>query len=418
MTKILADLQIHSPYARAVSKFMLIPEMLKWANWKGINLLGTGDCTHPDWLKHLKEHLIEDNTGLLASKTQPETKFMIQGEVSLIYSQGGRGRRVHLLIFAPSFQAIEHLNKKLAKRGNLLADGRPIIGMSSKQLLELVLETNEELQLKENGLFLIPAHVWTPWFGLYGSKSGFDSLEECFEELTPHVRAIETGLSSDPLMNWRLSKNDDLAIVSFSDAHSAPNMMREATILSVESPTYANIAKALQNPRNTGANHIHETLEFFPEEGKYHLDGIADQNLRLLPSETARLQKTNPALAKKVTVGVQSRVEDLADRPLTYRPTDRPTYRSLIPLQEIIADVLKVGKQSKKVQGAYLSYIEQASEYELLVEKSKAELTTLLGDAVAWAVMAVREGKVAISPGYDGLYGTIKIDYQEYNTDK
>lgn len=448
--QLICDLEVHSKYARAVSRYMMVPEMAKWARWKGIDIIGTGDCTHPLWLAELKEALVEDGTGLLQLRSdvynakghsngsngdRVNPRFILTGEVSLIYSQGGQGRRVHIIIVAPSLQAVEMLNQKLTKHGKLASDGRPVLGLSAKQLLTYVLAVNADLGLTDDpadpayrkgkaGLYLIPAHVWTPWFGLYGSKSGFDSLEECFEELTPHIRAIETGLSSDLLMNWRLSANDTVSLVSFSDAHSAPNLMREATVIAVQERSYGAISQALQNPssdldphtvdpeKNQNKNQIIKTLEFFPEEGKYHYDGIADQKLRLSPAETAKLRQKNPALARKVTVGVLSRVEELADRPADYRPSHRPPGQSVIPLQEIIAAVKKVGKQSKKVQAEYERLVEQVTEYCLLTEASESELRSLAGDELATAILLVRRGDVKIEPGYDGIYGTIEINWQ------
>lgn len=412
--ELVCDLEIHSKYARAVSKDMVVPEMAKWASRKGIDVLGTGDFTHPVWLAELEQHLKEDGKGLLqvrqGGREANNIRFMLTGEVSLIYSQGGSGRRVHIIIVAPSFEIVKAINAKLAPSGTLSSDGRPVLGLSAKWLLEYILEINQKFGLNDKtGAFLIPAHVWTPWFGLYGSKSGFDSLEECFEELTPHIHTIETGLSSDPPMNWRLSKNDNVAITSFSDAHSAPNLMREATIVNVKEKTYKNIAEALQNPTTRGENKIDYTLEFFPEEGKYHYDGIADQNLRLAPAETAKLLETNPALAKKVTVGVLSRVEDLADRQEDYKPTNRPLYKSAIPLQEIIADLYGVGKQSQKVQAEYERIVNLKNEFDVLVRASERELIPILGQELANAVLAVRRGEVEIEPGYDGVFGKISV---------
>ncbi len=430
---LLCDLEIHSKYARAVSKFMDVPEMARWAKWKGIDVLGTGDFTHPVWLKELKAALTEDGTGLLRLKDDPDSRlrFMLTGELSSIYSQGGKGRRIHTIVVAPSFAAVEALIERVGRHGSLKADGRPILGMSCKQLLAYVLEVNDQLgligdpnqpdYLKKPGAYIIPAHVWTPWFGLYGSKSGFDSIEECFEELAPQVRAIETGLSSDIPMNVRLSKNDRLALVSFSDAHSAPNLMREATLIQANQLSYGAISQALQNPRKvadiaggvltSGAsnNGIIETLEFFPEEGKYHFDGIASEKLRLHPQETIRLRQTDPLLAKKVTVGVLSRVEALADRPEGYIDPNRPSYRSIIPLQEIIADVRGVSKQSKKVKTEYEQLVAQASEYEILVKMNEAELSEYVSQPLIEAILAVRSGEVEIQPGYDGIFGTISI---------
>lgn len=420
--QLICDLEIHSKYARAVSKNMAVPEMTKWAHWKGINILGTGDFTHPLWLEELKQDLEEDGTGLLRSaKTDDTLRFMLTGEVSSIYSQGGKGRRIHTIMIAPSFAVAEAINERLAKHGKLASDGRPVLGLSCKQLLAYILEVNESFGLTDDitahdyaqrpGAFIIPAHVWTPWFGLYGSKSGFDSVEECFEELTPHVRAIETGLSSDLPMNWRLSANDRLALVSFSDAHSAPNLLREATVISVPEQNYASIVQALQNPVRQRAAEpaIVKTIEFFSQEGKYHYDGIATQKLRLHPNETAELRQSNPELARKVTVGVLSRVATLADRPESYVAPNRPDSVSMIPLQEIIADTFGVGKQSKKVQRCYEELVEKCPEYTILVDAPTDALRQLAGDDVASAILAVRTGHVTVEPGYDGIYGTIKI---------
>lgn len=424
--ELICDLEVHSKYARAVSKNMIVPEMAKWADWKGITLLGTGDFTHPEWMKELQENLTEDGTGLLRYKDSPlntDLRFILTAEVSSIFSQGGKGRRIHTILVAPSFAVARAISERLATHGKLTADGRPILGVSVKKILGYVLEVNEQFGLtddvtvadyqKRPGAYIIPAHVWTPWFGLYGSKSGFDSLEEAFEELTPHVRAIETGLSSDPLMNWRLSKNDAVSLVSFSDAHSAPNLMREATVINVKERTYGHVAQALQNPKNMShpqqENSIAYTLEFFPEEGKYHYDGIADQELRLSPAERKALAATDPVKAKKVTIGVLSRVDDLADRPENYQTVDRPPYISVIPLQEIIADVFGVGKQSKRVQKEYERIITERSEFDVLLHLSEEELEMLAGKTIARGIMNVRQGNVVIEPGYDGVYGTIAL---------
>lgn len=421
--ELVCDLEIHSKYARAVSRYMIIPEMAKWAAWKGIEVMGTGDFTHPTWFSELQSELVEDGTGLLCRPGEESSslRFMLTGEVATIYSQGGKGRRIHVIVVAPSFAVAAALSERLGKHGKLIADGRPMLGLSCKQLLHYVLEVNAQFNLtddvtaadytKRPGAFIIPAHVWTPWFGLYGSKSGFDSIEECFEELTPHVRAIETGLSSDLLMNWRLSANDRLALISFSDAHSAANLMREATVVSVQNRTYADLAQALQNPQmqQSGDNAVAYTIEFFPQEGKYHYDGIASQQLRLHPNETAQLRQEKPELAKKVTVGVLSRTSELADRPEGYRPTDRPDCLYLIPLQEIIADMFGVSKQSKRVQRCYESLVEQRSEFDILVRLSEQELEQLAGPEIAQGIMAVRRREVIIEPGYDGIYGTIQI---------
>lgn len=416
------DLEVHSKYARAVSQNMVVPEIAHWAQWKGIQVVGTGDFTHPVWLAELKQQLTEDGSGLLRLKDDNlanRPRFVLTGEVSLIYSQDRRVRRVHIIIVAPSFAIVETINSKLASRGALSSDGRPVLGLPAKWLLEYILGINRQHNLIDNptdpdfqqrpGAYLIPAHVWTPWFGLYGSKSGFDSLEECFEELTPYIHAIETGLSSDLPMNWRLSANDKVALVSFSDAHSAPNLMREATVVEVAELSYGAISQALQNPIASGPNHIVHTLEFFPEEGKYHYDGIAAKKLRLTPAETEKLRHTNPAAAKKVTVGVLSRAEELADRPVGYQPINRPGSISVIPLQEIIADTYGVGKGSKKVQAAYQQAINYQTEYDILVRTPIDKLSPFLDQAIVNGVAAARRGEVDIEPGYDGIFGVIKL---------
>lgn len=418
--QLVCDLEIHSRFARAVSKNMNVNEIARWSTLKGIDVVGTGDITHPTWLAELKEKLEDDGTGLFRRKGIEESvRFILTGEVSSIYSQGGKGRRIHTMIVLPSFEFAEKLNEKFSKYGKLISDGRPVLGLSAKQVLKYVVEVNEEMGLtddlshgaytKKAGGYIIPAHVWTPWFGLYGSKSGFDSIADCFEELTPHVRAIETGLSSDLSMNWRLSANDNLALVSFSDAHSAPNLLREATAIQVPAKSFADVSRALQNPIKGSSHFIDFTLEFFPEEGKYHYDGIADQKLRLTPQETLKLRQTNPVLAKKVTVGVLSRVEELADRPLQYKPSNRPQSVSMIPLQEIIAGVLKVGKQSKKVQVCYHELVMKATEFDILVRLTDKELLSLAGETLAQAILNVRKGRLEIQPGYDGIYGIVRL---------
>lgn len=384
---------------------MDVQTIAQWAKHKGIDVVGTGDFTHPRWLDELKDGLVEDGSGLLRLKDDASSlRFVLTAEVSSIFRQQGRGRRVHTIIVAPSFQAAEAINEKLGRHANLASDGRPIIGLSCKEVLSHVLEVGE-------GAFVIPAHVWTPWFGLFGSKSGFDSLAQCYEDLTPYVRALETGLSSDIPMNWRLSANDEVALVSFSDAHSAPNLAREATVVQLTSRTFTNLAAALQNPRRALAdnNAIIETLEFFPQEGKYHYDGIADLKLSLHPSERRKLALTDPALAKKVTIGVLSRVEELADRPEGYTANDRPGYRSLVPLQEVIASVLGTRKQAKRVQAEYMRLIELNSELNILLDLTPTALSRLVSAELAAAILAVRRGDVKVTPGYDGVYGIVDI---------
>lgn len=299
MTQIIADLQLHSKYARAVSPNMVIPEMGKWAVRKGIDLLATGDWTHPLWLSELKANLNEDGSGLLNyklqitnSKSQKNPKFLLSGEVSCIYSQGGKGRRIHTLIFAPSFEIVDKINAELTRRGcNLMSDGRPIIGLTSIQLAEVVFGISEEC-------LLIPAHAWTPWYALFGSMSGFDSIAEAFGPYADKIYAIETGLSSNPGMNWRIKELDNRSIVSFSDAHSGPKLGREATVFEVEEISYKAVKEAIMKPKIDDRNKIIYTIEFYPEEGKYHYTGHRACNVRHSPSETKKLGTICPVCGK------------------------------------------------------------------------------------------------------------------------
>lgn len=413
MLKFICDLEIHSKYAYAVSRSMDVPTIAQWAKLKGIDLVGTGDFTHPEWLAQLKALLEEDDSGLLKLKNQTNSlRFVLTAEVSSVFSQGGRARRVHTLIVAPNFATVEKINQQLSRFGRLSADGRPILKISCKELLAIVLEVNRQLKFGVNeGAFIIPAHVWTPWYGLFGSKSGFDSLVEAYEELSPFVRVIETGLSSDMPMNWRLSAHDSLALVSFSDAHSAINLGREATVVQLKSVNYVDLSIALQNPRKSQAeqNAIVETYEFFPQEGKYYYDGIAQQRLSLHPSETTEFKLNQPHLASRVTVGVLSRVNDLADRATDYLPTNRPPFRSLVPLVDLIAASFGQRKQTKKVLITYMSLIAQCPEFKILTDLPKNELLKLTDPKIATAILAVRQGEVKLTPGYDGIYGIVEL---------
>lgn len=331
---LIADLHIHSSYSRATAK-TLNPENL-WlaAQRKGIGLLGTGDFTHPVWLQELEQKLVETGDG--AYELNPESaralaaevpgpcrapvRFLLSGEISTIYKRHGVTRKVHSLILAPDFAAARRINARLDRLGNITSDGRPILGLDTRDLLELCLDEAPEV-------IFIPAHIWTPWFSLFGSKSGFDALEECFDDLSGHIHALETGLSSDPAMNWRLSALDRYKLVSNSDAHSPAKLAREANLLTCE-PTYPALAHALSSPGGEG---LAGTLEFFPHEGKYHLDGHRKCGVRLEPSETRELGGLCPVCGKPLTVGVLSRVEDLADRPEGYLPPTRPTSSPSFP---------------------------------------------------------------------------------------
>jgi uncharacterized protein (TIGR00375 family) len=411
MKRIIADFHLHSKYSRATSKNMVIDEIAKWAKWKGTNLLGTGDFTHPVWFKHLKENLEPLGNGLLIYKKYPDIKYILTAEIANIYTEGGKVRKIHSVILAPSLESVYEINKRLSKIGNIHSDGRPILGMPVKELAKLVFDVDPKCML-------IPAHAWTPWFSVFGSKSGFDNLEECFGELTPQIYAIETGLSSDPEMNWRLSGLDNIALISCSDAHSPQNLGREATVFECDSRdfSYDDIVNAIKNSRNSKNpfstnSKLIDTLEFFPEEGMYHLDGHrACGNISLHPKESKRLNKICPKCGRPLTIGVLHRVEDLADRNESYKPKDFPGSKHLVPLQEIISEVYNVGKSSKKVQTKYHQIITSiGSEFDVLLYRPLDELKHCLDDKIFEAISLIRENKVQVTPGFDGVYGKVKI---------
>jgi len=387
----------------------MVPEALwKWAQIKGITVAGTGDFTHPAWLTELNEKTEPTGDGLLRLKREFETDdipascradvfFVLSSEISTIYSKNGRTRKVHSVIFVPQISDALKLNLALSKIGNLNADGRPILGLDAKELLRIVLDACPQ------ALF-VPAHVWTPHFSVLGAVSGFDSLEECFEDLTPRIRAIETGLSSDPAMNWRLSALDRLTLVSNSDAHSPAKMGREANILDADI-SYESIKKAIE----TGDGFL-GTIEFFPEEGKYHYDGHRACGVNLAPDETIKNDYLCPACGKKVTVGVLHRVEKLADRAHGFKPDGAKPFHSLIPLPEIIAETHGTGVASKKVEREYLNLIyELGNEFRILMDAPLPDIERAGSPLIREAISRVRDGKVNIVPGFDGEYGKIRI---------
>ncbi len=401
--KIIADLQIHSKYSRATSSQMVIEELAKWAKLKGIKVMGTGDFTHPFWLRELKDKLKPAEPGLFVSKDDlvleaEATRFMLTAETSHIYTKNNQVRRIHLLIWAPSFEAVEKINQQLVLRGaNLSSDGRPIMGINAKELLKIVLDVDESAMV-------IPAHIWTPWFSVFGSMSGFDSLEECFEEMTPQIHAIETGLSSSPAMNWRLSQLDKVAIVSNSDSHSLQKIGREANVFDTEL-SYNGIVEAVKskNPQK-----FLYTIEFFPEEGKYHYDGHRNCKYSVNPSESK--SDVCPVCGRKMTIGVLHRVEELADRPVGYTQPNVIPFKNLVPLNEIVAESFGVGVASKKVKEEYQKLIGKiGSEFKVLLDASESELKAATLAEVVEGIIRVREGRLHIEPGYDGEYGKIKI---------
>ena len=398
--KFIADLHLHSRYSRATSQDMEVKTLALWAKRKGIKLLGTGDFTHPLYFLDLKNKLNPLGNGLFVLKEDPEgIHFMLTVEVSNMYSQGGKSRRVHTLIFAPSFEVVERINTRLSKYGKTGSDGRPIFGFSAKDLLKMILDLSPEC-------LLIPAHAWTPWFSIFGANSGFDSIQECYEEESKNIRAIETGLSSDPEMNWRLSALDEITLISNSDAHSPGKIGREANVFECEL-SYAGVTGAI---RRKDPRRLLYTIEFFPEEGKYHYDGHRNCNVLFSPGETRKHKSLCPVCGKRLTVGVMNRVEELADRPEgAVSPKAIPALRT-VPLEEIIADALGVGPGASSVEREYLRLLEKGgSEFNILLELSPEELSSFTPPHILEGILRVREGRLRITPGYDGVFGKVEI---------
>jgi len=413
--EIVADLHLHSKYSRAVSPQMIVPEMIKWAKIKGINLLGTGDFTHPLWFSELRGYL-EENEGVLQPKEKElgDIKFLLTTEISSIYSQGGKTRKIHNLVIAPSFATVEKINAEFKKRGcNLISDGRPIVGLSAKEVADLVLSVDENC-------LLVPCHVWTPWFSLYGANSGFDALEECFGELSRYIPAIETGLSSDPEMNWQIADLDSRSIVSFSDAHSPSKLGREATVLEIPDIKilrYKDIMEAL-----LGSKGIKYTIEFYPEEGKYHYTGHRNCQVVQSPEETEKKGTTCTICGKRLTVGVMERVrklsrgvaevEEKVDEFGTkwLKKEKRPPFVRLVPFTEIIAESLGVGESSVSVVREYQNLTEKlGDEIGILMRCDLEKIAGIGGERLAEGVSKVRSGDIFIKPGFDGEYGKVKV---------
>lgn len=421
----ITDLHIHSKYSRATSKETDIENLNKWARIKGVNVLATGDFTHPLWLKELKETLEPAENGLYKFKAsrskiknnngftlngnhnhQPEVRFILNTEISSIYSKNGKTRKIHNLVFAPSFEVVEKINTHLGWIGNLKSDGRPILGLDAKELAKIVFNISPECMI-------IPAHAWTPWFSIFGSFSGFNSIEECFEEYAKNIFAIETGLSSDPEMNWRLSKLDKITLISNSDAHSPGKIGREVNILEGEEISYNLIKEAIKSgayAENFSKLRIIKTIEFFPEEGKYHWDGHRNCELCLNPEESLKYNNLCPRCGKPLTIGVMNRVCQLADRKAGEKPEKFIPFQRMIPLEEIIADVLGIGTGTKGVLEHYKNLIKGlGSEFKVLLSATKGEIASLSMPEIAEAIERVRQGKVSIKPGYDGEFGEISV---------
>ena len=394
--RVIADLHLHSKFSRATSRDMDVENLAKWAGMKGITLVGTGDFTHPVWLRDLKGKLAPNGRGLFTHGAQ---HFMLTVEVSNIYPQGGRLRKIHNIILAPGFDVVDRINAVLARFGSLMADGRPTLSLPSDKLVEYVMEISPDCMV-------IPAHMWTPWFSLYGSNSGFDSLAECFGDQVKHIVAGETGLSSDPPMNWRLPELDRIALVSNSDAHSPAKLGREANVLECE----LDYREILRIFRERDRAKFLFTIEFFPEEGKYHFDGHRSCQQRLAPAETKAVGGRCPACGRALTVGVMSRVEALARRPAGVDPGPRVPFRNLIPLEEIIAEALGVQPGTGAAREEYLRLVrEHGSEFAVLLDVPLGELSRRTRPRVVDGIRRVRNGRVVIRPGYDGVFGEIHI---------
>lgn len=392
----ISDLHIHSGYSRACSKQISVENLEKYAKIKGVDLLGTGDFQHPIWIKHLKENLKEDQNGIL--RTKNGFPFLWQTELSLMYTQDGKGRRVHHVVLAPNGETASQITEALGKKGRLDYDGRPIFGFSSIELVEMMNSISKKV-------LIIPAHIWTPWFGIFGSKTGFDSVEECFKEKSKHIYALETGMSSDPAMNWRLSKLDKYNLVSFSDMHSfwPWRMGRESTIFDFKELTYENIFNAIKNGKKSG---LSSTIETDPGYGKYHYDGHRNCGVSFSADEAKKLKNICPVCKKPLTLGVEHRVEELADRPIGFKRKNLIPFLDLIPLSEIISAVHGFGLATKKTwETFYKLNKEFGSEFNTLLKVPEQELKKIVDVKLAEAIIKNRNQQIKVKPGYDGEYG-------------
>jgi len=393
MGKVIADLHIHSRYSRACSKQISIANLEKYARLKGLGLLGTGDFQHPEWQKELKQELVEDGTGI--PKTKTGFPFAYSTEVSLMYTDV-KGRRIHLVALAPSIEVVDQITDALGKRGRLDYDGRPIFKIPCPEFVEMMRNISKDIEV-------IPAHIWTPWFGLFGSMSGFDSMIEAFKDQSKHIHAIETGLSSDPAMNWRMSQLENRQILSFSDSHSfwPWRIGREATIFDLKKLTYSDLIKAIR----TGEG-LKETIEFFPEEGKYHYDGHRNCKVCMDPKESRKHNKICPVCKKPMTIGVMHRVEELADKPKGYKPKTAKPYKSLIPVSELIAHGVGAGIATQKTWKVYNALINEfGNDMNIALEADEEKIKKIAPEKVADLILRNRFQKIKFQPGYDGEYG-------------
>ncbi|MFA5207643.1 MAG: endonuclease Q family protein [Candidatus Paceibacterota bacterium] len=394
--KFIADFHIHSKYSRATSGQTDLENISKWAEIKGVKVIATGDFTHPQWIKNIKEELKPAEPGLFQYKNS-ETRFLLTTEISCIYSKKGKTRKIHIIVLSPSIEVCEKINEELSKIGNLKSDGRPILGLDAKELVKTVLSVSSDCMV-------IPAHCMTPWFGLFGSKSGFDSLEECFEELSSSIYAVETGLSADPAMLWRLPDIRKITVISNSDAHSPEKIGREANVFDVDLDYYS-ITEAIKTRKG-----FLETIEFYPQEGKYYGDGHRACNIYMDSKDSLKYSETCPVCGKPLTVGVMNRIEKLADQPEGFVPKDAIPFRSIVPLKEIIGEALGIGSGTKGVDAEYQKLILAfKSEFNILLDVPLESLKEVISSNIVEGIKRAREGKVNISPGFDGEYGKVKI---------
>jgi uncharacterized protein (TIGR00375 family) len=406
MSRIIADLHVHSGFSRATSKDMNVATMALWAKKKGINLLGTGDFTHPIHFANLKAALKSAGNGLYTTSIEPSVFFMLTAEISSIYSFKGKVRRIHNIIMSPSIEIAEKINSALKKRGNLSSDGRPILGTPAKDLLKIVLDISEDC-------LFVPAHAWTPWFSVFGSNSGFDSIEECFGEYSKYIYAIETGLSSDPEMNWRLSALDRITLISNSDAHSPGKLGREVNIFKCKMDYY----EIMDAIKKKDKKRFLYTVEFFPEEGKYHYDGHRLCNILFSPEETKKHNNICPVCKKPLTVGVMNRVNEIADRKEGFIPDNAIPSKHMVPLEEIIAEAFNSKVNTVKVKREYEKLVALHTEFEILIDLPEAELYKIADRKITEGILKVRAGDINIIPGYDGVYGRISIFSKQPHAD-
>jgi len=391
--KFIADFHIHSKYSRATSKNTDLDNIAYWAKIKGVDVMGTGDFTHYLWLKEIKEKLEPCGNGVFCIKGDPSLKFVLTSEISCIYTKNGKTRKIHVVVFAPSIEIVEEINAKLGNIGNIRSDGRPILGIDAKELLKIIMSVSSDC-------FFVPAHCLTPWFSIFGSKSGFDSVEECFEEETRHIYALESGLSADPSMIWKIPDGRKLSIISNSDAHSGEKIGREANVFNTEMDYYS-IIDAIKSKDPLKFLY---TIEFYPEEGKYHYDGHRDCKISLSPEESRKYNELCPACGKPLTIGVLNRVEVLSKGDLSDKLIP---FKKIVPLKEIISECLGVGVLSKAVKKEYDKLIDLfKSEFKILLDVPLEEIEDKI---IREGIKRVREGDLSIAPGFDGEFGKVSI---------